>query len=108
MVSLKDRAYHAGSVGNNFIGIETDPAQSSATIASTRKLLAALNAKYGYTLPLIRHKGVQGNSTSCGTLIDLDKYKVEAPAPVPAEPSVDKEKVLDDFFQWLKTEYLSR
>jgi hypothetical protein len=106
MVSLKDRAYHAGSVGNNFIGIETDPAQSSATIASTRKLLAALNAKYGYTLPLTRHKDVQGNSTSCGTLIDLDKYKVEAPAPTPAP--LDEAKVIGDFLDWLKNEYLAR
>jgi hypothetical protein len=111
MVSLSDRAYHAGSVGNNYVGIETDPAQDADTIASTRKLLAALNAKYGYTLQLIRHKDVTGNSTSCGTLIDLEKYKVApapAPVPVPAEPSpINEAKVIEDFQRWQREQYLA-
>jgi N-acetylmuramoyl-L-alanine amidase CwlA len=106
MVSLDDRAYHAGSVGNDFIGIETDPAQDAATVASTRKLLAALNAKYGYKLQLIRHKDVQGNTTSCGSLIDLARYVVEESAPTPAP--IDEAKVIGDFLDWLKDEYLKR
>ncbi len=107
MIALTDRAYHAGSVGNNFIGIETDPAQDDATVASTRKLLAALNARYGYTLVLVRHKDVQGNATSCGSLIDLDKYKPE-PTPGPVDPApIDEAKVIEDFQKWQRDQYLT-
>lgn len=98
MVSLKDRAYHAGKGGNSWIGIETDPAQDEKTIASTVKLLRALEAKLGYKLALIRHREVPlepGSdklaSTNCGALIDLAKYKTEvepAPAPTPTPEPV--------------------
>ena len=111
MVSLSDRAYHAGSVGNNYVGIETDPAQDAATIASTRKLLSALNKKYGYTLTLTRHKDVPGNATSCGTLVNLDSYKeVPAPAPVvpPVAPVVSPEQAIKDFQAWQLSQYMNR
>lgn len=112
MVNLDDRAYHAGSVGNNYIGIETDPVQDADTIASTKKLLAALNKKYGYTLTLIRHKDVTGNATSCGTLIDLEKYKVEAPVPapvpVPTPSPITEAKVIEDFQKWQREQYLNK
>lgn len=84
MVSLKDRAYHAYVVGNNYVGIETDPNQDPATIASVNKLLRALKAKFGYTLTTIRHKDVPQCVTNCGALINLANYQIDAPTPAPA------------------------
>lgn len=75
MVSVKNRAYHAGAGGNDFIGIETDPLQDADTIASTRKLLSELSAYYGKRLDLILHKKVSGAATQCGNSIDLKKYE---------------------------------
>lgn len=90
MVSLKDRAYHAGAVGNNYVGIETDPRQDPDTIESTKKLLAALNAHFGYELTKIRHKDVQGNATTCGSLINLDLYTLQVPVTPPViQPPVE-------------------
>lgn len=83
MVSLKDRAYHAYTVGNDYIGIETDPHQDADTIASVNKLLRAINAKYGYALIPIRHKDVPQCITNCGALINLDNYQIDAPVPAP-------------------------
>lgn len=134
MVSLKDRAYHAGSVGNNYVGIETDPAQDADTIESTKKLLAALKEKYGYELVKTLHKDIPGNSTNCGASITLAKYNLDTPViivpvPVPTEPTpidvpetpvvvtptptptpapetVDREAVIEDFLEYLKKSYL--
>lgn len=124
MVSLKDRAYHAGTVGNNYVGIETDPAQDADTIASTKRLLAALKEKYGYELTKTLHKDVSGNSTNCGASITLSKYDlapvvvipptnpvpVPVPTPVPApvptpSPVPDEEAIISAFLQFLKSEY---
>ena len=87
MVSLQDRAYHAGPNGNGFIGIETDPAQDPDTIESTRKVLAELKAKYGYQFPLIKHSAIM--STACGDDVDLKKYDITVvPPTIPEEPVV--------------------
>lgn len=132
MVSLKDRAYHAGPVGNDYVGIETDPAQDADTIASTKKLLAALKAKYGYELVKTLHKNISGNSTNCGASITLANYALETPKPAPApkpappvavpesklaptpqpipkptEPVADSEAVVDDFLASLKKAYFA-
>jgi hypothetical protein len=88
MVSLKDRAYHAYVVGNNYVGIETDPHQDADTIASVNKLQKAINAKYGYRLIPIRHKDVPQCVTNCGALINLDNYQVDVVAPTPAPTPV--------------------
>ena len=115
MVSLKDRAYHAGKIGNDYIGIETDPAQDADTIASTKKLLKALKEKYGYEFPLIRHKDVDpvGNPTSCGTLIDLSKYSIaEVVTPPVTQPPVtvplNERAILEKFAKYLIDEYLAK
>jgi hypothetical protein len=93
-VSLKDRAYHAGSVGNDYIGIEIDPQEDIATVASVKRLIAALNAKYGKKFEYTRHRDVPGNSTLCGADIHLEKYALDAPAPVtPPRPDVVVEPV---------------
>lgn len=125
MVSLKDRAYHAGAVGNNYVGIETDPAQDADTIASTKKLLIALKNKYGYELAKTLHRDVSGNSTNCGASITLSKYDLDpvvvipptepTPVPVPVPepipvpvPTVDEESIIDAFLAFLKSEYFKR
>lgn len=126
VVSLKDRAYHAYSIGNNWVGIETDPAQDADTIASVNKLLRALKAKYGYTLTPIRHKEVPLPTgglcmTNCGTLVNLNNYQIDAvpvvpaptPAPVtptPASPagSQTPEQVIADFQAWQRDLYLKQ
>jgi hypothetical protein len=118
MVSLKDRAYHAKTEGNVFIGIETDPLQDAKTIASVRKLLLAINDKYGYKLELTRHNEIPGNATSCGTLIDLEDYRVEWPSkpvvvppvvvpPVVTPPSFEGD-VIRQFLEWLVQSFLTR
>lgn len=89
MVSLKDRAYHAGTVGNDFVGIETDPLQDADTIATVRRLIADIQKKTGQkVVVLIRHREVPGNNTDCGSLIDLSKYQVTVPTTPPVIPPV--------------------
>lgn len=128
MVSLKDRAYHAGPQGNNWIGIETDPAQDADTIASTKKLLAALKEKYGYELKTILHKEVPEAKTNCGDSITLSNYKLDvvetpiivipvppsdpAPTDIPETPVVviptppatvdNSEEIIDEFLAELR------
>lgn len=81
-VALADRAYHAATVGNDYIGIETDPHQDAETIATVRALLIALR-KQGKATTLWLHRDVPGCSTNCGALIDLAKYDL-TPKPTPA------------------------
>ena len=111
MVSLQDRAYHAGPNGNGFIGIETDPAQDPDTIESTRKVLSELKTKYGYQLPLIKHSAIM--STACGDDVDLAKYDITPVVPpvipkppvVPEKPNPDtpKDKEQDERISKLET-----
>lgn len=82
-VSLKDRAFHAGSVGNYYIGIEVDPQEDADTVVSVKKLISALNKKYGKVFTYTKHRDVPGNATECGADIHLDLYKVSTPAPTP-------------------------
>ena len=110
VVSLKDRAYHAGPAGNGFIGIETDPAQDADTIASTRTLLTELKSHYGYQFPLIEHNQIM--ATKCGDDVDLNAYDItpvvepepEKPIDKPVEPEkpVDgKETLFDVIKSWV-------
>lgn len=94
MVSIKDRAYHAGPNGNNFIGIETDPKQDQDTINSTISVLKELKEKYGYQLELMEHNQIM--QTLCGDDVDLANYDigfkpVEPPItpPEPEKPPVE-------------------
>lgn len=112
MVGLKDRAYHAGRVGNDYIGIETDPKQDADTIATTKKLLAALRDKYGYELPKILHKDVPENSTNCGASITLSNYDLPPVIIVTPTPSLNEDEVIENFLKFvsenLKQGYLNR
>lgn len=83
MVSLKDRAYHAGTVGNDYIGIEVDPQEDADTVASVKKLIAALNKRYNKVLKYSKHRDVPGNSTLCGADIHLEKYRIDTPVVAP-------------------------
>jgi hypothetical protein len=109
MVSLKDRAYHAGPNGNNFIGIETDPKQDQDTINSTISVLKELKDKYGYKLALMEHNQIM--QTLCGDDVDLANYDigftpveppVTPPEPEkPVEPPVNGSKTLLDVIKAL-------
>jgi hypothetical protein len=109
MVALKDRAYHAGAVGNGYVGIETDPYQDAETIATVRRILTELKL-LGYSTVLIRHKDVPGNATSCGTLIDLTKYALDEPVVPPVTPPVNdnRDDSLTEFSEWLLREFKNR
>jgi surface antigen len=74
MVSLKDRAYHAGPNGNNFVGIESDPAQDDKTVASVRLVLQGLAAYYGTVQPIVKHSSIM--ATKCGDDVDLADYVI--------------------------------
>lgn len=101
MVSLENRAWHAGPGGNDRIGIEIDPAVGRAdgdplkaqTIASVRRLLIALEDNYGRRLGLRKHPEFM--PTQCGDDIDLADYDVHQPGPEPGpepepEPGDDR------------------
>jgi hypothetical protein len=97
IVSLKDRAYHAGPGGNASVGIEVDPriterdaagkptAVAEAVAANVRFLILALKSKYGYSAAAKLHREVPGNNTTCSP-IDLGWLyaPLSAPEPVPA------------------------
>lgn len=113
-VSLKDRAYHAGSVGNDYLGVENDPTQDPETILTSRALAKALKEKEGLK-SLVLHKNVPGNNTNCGALIDLSKYQSALDAPVvvppvvtpPVESPVD-DIILHEFADWLIESFKNR
>lgn len=112
LVSLKDRAYHAGRTGNDYIGIEIDPDQDEATVASAKKLLTAIKEKYGYLPTYIEHKDVPGNSTSCGVDIDLELYKLDVPVTPPViQPPTEEDtrrQAVQEFVDWLVNDYFSK
>lgn len=131
IVSLADRAFHAGPGGNNWVGIEVDPraieknADGSYTAralriqANVRGLLQALKVKYGYKLSLTLHKDVPGAATACSDLV-LSDFEIDTALPEPTtptpdpvvviepDPTVDKAAVLREFSDWLITQYLNR
>jgi len=118
-VSLKDRAYHAGKVGNDYIGIEVDPDEDAATLASVKKLLTAIKNKYGYLPIYIRHRDVPGNSTLCGADIHLELYSLDAPVtppvtqpPVVVPPTVptaaSEREAVQKFVDWVVDEYFMK
>ena len=123
LVSLKDRAFHAGPVGNDYIGIEIDPDQDAKTVASVRKLLTAISAKLGYMPELTRHREVPETATLCGADVDLDLYRLAAntpkptptpePTPTPGNPgqpsvitAAQKKAIIHEFFSEVMDDYI--
>ena len=94
MVSLKDRAFHAGTVGNDYIGIEVDPQEDAETVASVKKLIAALNERYKKIFSYIRHRDVPQNATLCGADIHLELYKLDTPPVVIPDDEEDEEVII--------------
>jgi hypothetical protein len=102
MVSLKDRAYHAGKGGNNWYGVEISPfavergadgqytARALRIQANVRELWRLIKARRNRTeLRLILHKQVPGAATACS---DLDIATLTPAPPVvvpPVEPPVE-------------------
>lgn len=117
MVSLKDRAYHAGSGGNDWVGVEIDPiatqknpdgtytASALKVQANVRELLVLLRTKYGYKMATTLHKNVPGAATACSDL-DLSTFEVPAPQPVPVPYADDIRKLMD--FQQFIGEFVQR
>jgi hypothetical protein len=120
IVSLSDRAFHAGPGGNDWVGIEIDPyvtekgsdgkptARALRIQANVRGLLEALKGKFGYQLSLTLHKDVPGAATACSDInladFDITPKPVPTPDPVtpaPVTPSPDEEAVLRKFSDWL-------
>lgn len=108
MVSLQNRAWHAGPSGNDRIGIEIDPAVGRVgvtdelrndTIKSVITLLLELDLYYKKTLGLRKHPEFM--ATQCGDDVDLltffNRYDV-TPEPEP-EPQPDPK--LDQILQML-------
>lgn len=98
MVSLDDRAYHAGPNGNDFIGIEVDPLVNTNTPEGARlrldvaSLLSALREHYGYDPIRIEHNQVPGAATACGDDIELSWWEaVVEPPPIVIDPEPEPE-----------------
>lgn len=88
MVSLDDRAFHAGADGNWFVGIEIDPAAGrpagdplrDETIRSVNALLDALREHYARTV-LEYHRHSEFMTTSCGDDIHFQDYPQDGTPP---------------------------
>lgn len=109
MVSLKDRAYHAGPGGNGWYGIEISPfaiergadgqytARALRIQANVRELLLLIKARRNRAeLRLVLHKQVPGAATSCSDL-DLATFVPAPPVVIPPViPPVIQFPTLDD------------
>ncbi len=93
MVSLKDRAYHARSAGNVYIGIETDPTQDPDTLASARLLIRELEQKYGYKFEFIEHNQLE--ATECGDDVNLENYREAVTPPVASSGDLTGKQILE-------------
>ena len=117
-VSLKDRAFHAGRGGNDWVGIEIDPraieknpdgsytARALRIQANVRGLLQALKDKFGYKLSLTLHKDVPEANTACSDLVlaDFNIPDVAVPPVVVIEPSDPEEmdaETIRKLIRWL-------
>jgi hypothetical protein len=93
MVSLNDRAFHAGADGNWFVGIEIDPVvgqpvgtpNRQETIDSVNLLLDALRAHYGKDT-FVYHHHSDFMQTSCGDDIHFADYPQGGVTPPPSGP----------------------
>lgn len=99
MVSLKDRAYHAGKGGNGMVGIEVEPHFGPATIAGLVRLLIALGDRNG-GVPLLEVLHREVAATACGkdvaphlaAIKSAVRYVEPEPVPVPEpEPVAEPE-----------------
>ena len=103
IVDTVDRAYHAGTVGNNYLACEVPPNPDAETVETVKTFLREYRDTHGYELILTTHQVIPGNNTKCGDYIDLSLFdisgdpKPEIP-PVIAPPAADE---LEDFVAFL-------
>ncbi|WNM67272.1 endolysin [Arthrobacter phage Wyborn] len=117
-VDSVDRAFHAGAVGNNYLAVEVPPNPDAATIELVKKWQREWRDTQGYLLKLTRHMTVPGNSTSCGTNIDLALFDISHETddvPTKTEPDstvvpdrAAEASVLASFFAWLTKLFINR
>lgn len=117
-VDSVDRAFHAGTVGNNYLAVEVPPNPDAATVELVKKWQREWRDTEGYLLKLTRHKSIEGNSTSCGTDIDLALFDIshetdDVPTKTEPDSSVvpnraQEATVLASFFAWLTKLFINR
>lgn len=103
IVSLKDRAYHAGAEGNSSVGIEVDPriternadgtptAVALAIRTNLGYLIKGLESKYAGRAEAKLHREVPGNNTACSPIDLAWVYAPLTASPAPAEPATPVE-----------------
>jgi hypothetical protein len=103
-----DRAYHASTIGNNYIGLEVPPNPDAETVETVKRFLREWRDTRGYELKLKRHMEVPGNNTTCGTYIDLALFDISgetpaatAPAPSVPAPAPVGQGEIEDFVAFL-------
>jgi len=96
-VPLTARAYHAGSGGNDFIGIEVDPLMTPEIVSALKRLLEAIWEKYGHPLEIVYHHEVA--ATSCGQYTE----PYEAQFTPSSEPDPGSDPDPSEMPEWFKT-----
>lgn len=86
MVKENKRAWHAGSSGNNHIGIEFDPNGGDAMYTRGASLIKDIRTRLGKQLPLKKHSDFM--PTACPGNINLDGLNgiVQVPPSIPVNP----------------------
>lgn len=100
MVSLKNRAWHAGPKGNDKVGIEIDPDVDTnpETKQSVLRLLTQLDAYYGHSLTRYLHS--QFMATACGDDVQKANLLIPPQAPTTAKDD-EQDKRLDNIESFL-------
>lgn len=104
IVDTVDRAYHAGTVGNNYLSCEVPPNPDAETVETVKTFLREYRDTHGYELKLTTHQVIPGNNTTCGTYIDLTKFDISGettppPVEIPAPPAAAGD--VEDFVAFL-------
>lgn len=120
MVSLKDRAYHAGAAGNDKVGIEIDPFVTEKNADGTytdrakriqenvKELHQTLEEKYGHELKARLHKELMNTECSGIDLLSVEPDRSTPPVTnVPDIPAENKDTI-GEFFDWLELQYKNR
>jgi hypothetical protein len=101
IVDTVDRAYHAGTVGNNYLSCEVPPNPDAETVATVKTFLREWRDTQGYELKLTTHRVIPGNNTTCGAYIDLALFDISGETPAAPAPVVPSESDVEDFVAFL-------
>lgn len=86
LVPEKDVAWHAAGGNADSIGIEINPRQHDGDYETAAALIRDIRSRLG-DLPLIRHRAVDGSSTSCPGTFDLNRLDRLARGGTPTKTS---------------------